>query len=347
MALRWLIYGANGYSGKLIAHKAVARGYHPVLAGRNATEIEHFAGALQLQHRVFSLSDPSQVKQQLIDIDLVINCAGPFSKTAAPLIQACISTATHYLDITGEIDVFEYAHSQSEAAKKAGIVLCPGVGFDVIPTDCLAARLYAQMPDATHLALGFDSASRMSRGTAKTSIERLGHGGAARIDGIVSSVPLAWKERRIDFGNGVKSAMTIPWGDVATAFYTTSIPNIEVYIPAPPKLIKRLRLVNWFRWIFKSRWIQKQLKAKVDQRDSSGPDENARKANPTYIWGEVKNKRGDTKSMRFKIKNGYTVTAEGGVEVALYILQHDALPGGYYTPSRLCGAKLLDSFIEH
>lgn len=343
MALRWLIYGAYGYSGKLIAQHAKKRGYSPILAGRNATQLAEVAEQLDLPCRDFAVTDVSAIKQHLEDVDLIVNCAGPFSRTAAPLMHACIASNTHYLDITGEIDIFEYAHSLNDKARDAGVVLCPGVGFDVIPTDCLAARLNAQMPDATHLALGFDSGSRMSRGTAKTSVERLGQGGAARINSLIETVPLAWKSRNIDFGSGKKMAMTIPWGDVSTAFYTTEIPNIEVYIPASPRLVKRLRRLNWVRFIFNWQWVQDKLKAKIDAQ-SEGPDDKERDKNPTYVWGEVSNGRGDRKEMRIKVKNGYSVTAEGAVEMAVYTLEH-AEKGGFYTPSRLYGAKLVDKYI--
>lgn len=343
MALRWLIYGAYGYSGKLIAQQAKKRGYAPILAGRDASKLNAVAEQLELSCRDFAVTDVSVIKQHLEDVDLVVNCAGPFSRTAAPLMHACIASKVHYLDITGEIDIFEYAHSLNDKARDAGVVLCPGVGFDVIPTDCVAARLNAQMPDATHLALGFDSGSRMSRGTAKTSVERLGHGCAARINSLIETVPLAWKSREIDFGSGKKMAMTIPWGDVSTAFYTTEIPNIEVYIPASPRLIKRLRRLNWIRFIFNWQWVQNKLKAKIETQ-SEGPDDKERDNNPTYVWGEVSNGRGDRKEMRIKVKNGYSVTAEGAVEMAVYTLEH-AEKGGFYTPSRLYGAKLVDKYI--
>ncbi|MGM0481863.1 MAG: saccharopine dehydrogenase family protein [Pseudomonadota bacterium] len=347
MALSWMIYGAYGYSGALISAEAKKRGYSPVIAGRNASKLAALAEQLQLPTREFALegekNSSEQIQQQLSGIDLVINCAGPFSHTAAPLMQACIASRTHYLDITGEIDIFEYAHQLHDSAQQSNVVLCPGVGFDVIPTDCVAARLNAQMPDATSLKLGFDSGSRMSRGTAKTSIERLGDGGAARIDGSIEQVPLAWKTQKIDFGQGEKMAMTIPWGDVSTAYYTTEIPNIEVYIPASPRLIKRLKRLNWVRWVFNWQWVQRKLKEKVDAQ-SAGPDDKERDNNPTFVWGEVRNALGDRKELRVKVKNGYSVTAEGAVDLALYILENKP-QGGFYTPSRLYGAKLLDKYI--
>jgi short subunit dehydrogenase-like uncharacterized protein len=200
----------------LIAREAAGRGLKPTLAGRTAAKVEQLATTLGLQARVFDLGNAVATARSVEGMGLVLHCAGPFSATAAPMMAACLATHAHYLDITGEISVFEHARTLDAAARAAGIVICPGVGFDVIPTDCIAAALKAALPDATHLALGFDSRSGFSPGTAKTSVEGLAQGGKVRQDGRIMSVPLAYKTRRIDFGDGEKLAMTIPWGDVST-----------------------------------------------------------------------------------------------------------------------------------
>ncbi|MBT8131746.1 MAG: saccharopine dehydrogenase NADP-binding domain-containing protein, partial [Gammaproteobacteria bacterium] len=205
--MNWMIYGANGYTGKMIAEEAARRGLKPVLAGRSDSVVE-LATRLDLHSRQFSLDENSA--GHIEDMSLVLHCAGPFSATAEIMMQACLSSGAHYLDITGEIAVFERAQQLAAQAQDAGIVICPGVGFDVIPTDCLAAALKQRMPDASRLALGFDSRSGLSRGTAKTSVEGLAKGGQVRIDGQLKQVPLAYKTRSIDFGNGEKTGMTIP-----------------------------------------------------------------------------------------------------------------------------------------
>lgn len=341
--MSWLIYGAYGYSGKLIAQHAKRMGYTPILAGRSAAKLKELGERMGLPWQAFSLDDEQALQRELADVKLLVNCAGPFSQTAKPLLQACLAARVHYLDITGEIDSFTYAHSLHEQAVEQGIVICPGVGFDVIPTDCIAARLNALVPNAVELKLGFDSRSRMSQGTAKTSIERMHLGGAVRRDGEIINVPLAYKTTTIDFGGGSKHAMTIPWGDVATAYYTTEIPNIEVYIPASPKLTKRLRRLNWVRWLLGFNRIQNWMKKKISQQPA-GPDDDERKNNPTYVWGEIRDARGRIESLRVKVKNGYTLTAYGAVDVAQYVLHHK-VSGGYYTPSRLYGASLIDKYI--
>ena len=337
--MKWMIYGANGYTGELIAREASKRGHQPVVAGRSAAKIESLGRELGLEARAFALDDSAALARGLEGIGLVLHCAGPFSATAKPMIDACIQAGVHYLDITGEIAVFEYAQAQSEAARKAGVVICPGVGFDVIPTDCVAAALKAALPDATHLALGFDSRSGFSPGTAKTSVEGLAQGGKLRRDGRIVQVPLAYSVRRIDFGDGEKLAMTIPWGDVSTAWYTTGIPNIEVYLPGSPSMISNAKRANGFRWLIGLSPVQSFVKRRIE-KTVKGPDETLREKLPTYVWGEARNSRGVVRTARVKTSNGYSLTITGSLAVVEHLLQNEK-PGGSYTPSRLVDAELV------
>lgn len=341
--LRWMIYGANGYTGELIAREAARRGLRPVLAGRRRESVEALARSLGLEARAFGLDDATALAGQIRGKDqalgLVLNCAGPFSATAAPMMEACLRAHAHYLDITGEIAVFEQAHSLDARAREAGVVLCPGVGFDVIPTDCVAAALKEALPDATHLALGFDSRSGFSPGTAKTSVEGLAQGGKVRRDGKIVSVPLAYAVRRIDFGDGEKDAMTIPWGDVSTAYHTTGIANIQVFVPGSPRMIAGARRANWVRPLLGLPWVQALIKARI-ARTVKGPSEEQRAQMPTFVWGEATNARGQKKTARIRTANGYSLTITGSLAVVEHLMT--ARPaGGAYTPARLVGADLV------
>ncbi|MDQ7049951.1 MAG: saccharopine dehydrogenase NADP-binding domain-containing protein [Enterobacterales bacterium] len=334
-----MIYGANGYTGQLIAKQAVEKGFKPVLAGRNTDALNQLAEQLNLPVQVFSLVFETEIIKNLENIDLVIHCAGPFSATAEPMMHACLKSACHYTDITGEIEVFELAQSLDQEAKKANVILCPGVGFDVVPTDCLAQLLKQKMPDATHLALGFDSGSKMSPGTAKTSVEGIAGGGRIRKDGKITQVPLAYKQKSIDFGRGEKNAVTIPWGDVSTAYHSTGIPNIEVYIPMSPKGANNMKKMNWFRWLVKLKFIQNKMKAQM-AKVSTGPDEKQRESLRTFLWGQVENAEGKTLTARLETANGYQLTYLAAVEIAQKILQKNP-KGGAYTPSLLLGSDLI------
>lgn len=336
--MKWMIYGANGYTGELIAREAKRRGLHPVLAGRSAGKVEPLAKELGFEYRSFGLDHAADVDQGLAGMGLVLHCAGPFSQTSAPMIDGCLRARAHYLDITGEIAVFEHAHAQHERARAAGTVICPGVGFDVIPTDCVAAALKQALPDAAHLALGFDSRSGFSPGTAKTSVEGLAQGGRVRRGGHIVEVPLAYRVRRIDFGDGEKLAMTIPWGDVATAYYSTGIPDVEVYIPGSPRLIKNAQRANHIRWLLGLKPVQALLKKQAGK--THGPSAEAREKMPTWVWGEASNARGEKRTARIRTVNGYSLTITGSLAVVQYLLDN-TVPGGAYTPSLLMGADLV------
>ena len=244
----WLIYGATGYTGELIARRAAGQGERPILAGRNGQTVAALAAELDCTSRGISLEGsfggPAAIAAALADVDTVLNCAGPFAHTAPALIAACLAARANYLDITGELDVIELAARHHEQARHAGVTLMPAVGFDVVPTDCLAAMLAERLPDAVRLELAFAMEGRVSRGTAKTMLAAVPTGGRARIAGQIERVPAAWKSQRVNFSDRPRWTMTIPWGDVSSAYYTTRIDNIEVYTAVPRATIAAIRLLR-------------------------------------------------------------------------------------------------------
>ncbi|HSX58833.1 MAG TPA: saccharopine dehydrogenase NADP-binding domain-containing protein [Tahibacter sp.] len=332
---RFLIYGANGYTGRLIATEALRQDLEPVLAGRNAAALEAMGRELGLKWRAFDLSDPGAVQREFDGFPLVLNCAGPFSETAKPVLDACLAARSHYLDITGEIDVFALCHRHHDAAAERGIVVAPGTGFDVVPTDCVAAQLKARLPDATHLVLAFEAGGGPSPGTAKTSVEGLAKGGRARIDGELATVPLAWKSRTFRRDGEARTAMTIPWGDVYTAYISTGIPNIETYMTVPPATIARVRRLRLLRPLLGLAPVQSWLKRRAGARP--GPSADRRERSDCRVWGEARNARGDEAKLEIAAPNGYALTATASVGMVRRLLSAGAR-GGFYTPSQLMGA---------
>ncbi len=339
MTTRLLVYGANGYTGEMIARAAAGLRLRPIVAGRSSDAIAALGRELGCESRIFGLEDPAGVVAGLRDCRVVIHCAGPFSATAAPMMAACIAAGAHYSDITGEIDVFELGWRQDMAARQAGVLVCPGVGFDVVPTDCIALTLAVALPDATRLALGFDSRSALSRGTASTSVEGLGYGSRVREDGEIRRIPLGSRARRIDFGGGEKLATAIPWGDVSTAFRTTGIPDIEVYVPVSPAALANLRRLGRFGWLLRRRVVQSFMKWRIRQ-GAPGPTPAERGRTPVLVWGEAKNAVGRTITARVKVPNGYTVTTDSAVAIAERLLAGNVTPG-FTTPARLMGADFV------
>ena len=334
--MQWMIYGANGYTGRLIAQEAKARGLSPVLAGRSDA-VAAFAQQLGFAHRQFDLADPDAVRAGLDGIGLVLHCAGPFSATAAPMLEGCLATGAHYLDITGEIDVFAQCHAQDARARERGIVVLPGAGFDVVPTDCLAAMLKRDLPTATHLVLAFEAGGGPSPGTARTSVEGLGKGGRVRIDGQLQRVPLAWKTRSFVRDGLPRTAMTIPWGDVYTAHVSTGIGNIEVYMAVPPATISRVRRLRVLGRLLDTALVQGFLKRGV-ARSVRGPSDDKRAGTVTHVWGEVRDRDGAQIKRHLIVPNGYTLTATASLGIVEHLLRGTD-QAGYRTPSQLMGAQ--------
>ncbi len=324
----WMIYGANGYTGELIAREAVSRGQRPVLAGRTAETIGSLARELGCESRVFDLAHPD-----LRGIALVLHCAGPFVHTSGPMVQACLDAGAHYLDITGEIAVFESIFRRDADARKRGIALIPGVGFDVVPTDCLAAMLHAKMPDANELWLAF-SASRggVSRGTLKTMIEGAARGSAIRRDGAITRVPHLWDVREIPFASGPRVAATIPWGDIATAYRSTGIPNIRTYSAQSPRSIRRLRRLLPFLPLLKMKVLRRIAQKYADFR--TGPSAQTRAKARVALWGRVTNGR-DEITMTMSVVEGYTFTMLSALEAVDEVLASPK--SGALTPSLAFG----------
>jgi short subunit dehydrogenase-like uncharacterized protein len=337
----WMIYGANGYSGELIAREAKRRGMSPVLAGRNADAVSALAGELDLEWTSFDLSSVDAISRSIAGYALILHCAGPFSATARPMLSACLVSQVSYLDITGEIPVFEYAKSLNDDARRANIVICPGVGFDVIPTDCLALRLKLELPDATELTLGFDADGGLSPGTAKTALESIAKGLWVRRDGQLLRTGLNSVRREIDFGRGKRPAMAISWGDVSTAHHTTGIANITTYSSQTEEMRKAAFWLGLLAPLLKIgpilRFLQRRIESTV-----VGPDRQARDQNTTYLWGEVSNPHGDRVTARMTTEDSYTLTGAGSLAVVDHLLTTSEQQTGYYTPATLMGYELVE-----
>lgn len=339
--MTWMIYGANGYTGELIAEEALRRGHKPVLAGRNELAIGRLAKKLDLPVRTFGLDDSTELHRGLQGVEAVVHSAGPFVHTSRPMVDACVRTGTHYLDITGEIAVFESVLSRDEEAKRAGVALIPGAGFDVVPSDCLASILAHEMPDATHLELAFiGQGGGVSRGTLRTMIEGIHLGGAVRVDGKIKHVPTAWHSKDIAFSCGVRHAMTIPWGDVSTAWHSTKIPNVRVYSGSPPKTVKRMRMLRPLFPILKLKPLRRLVQRFAGGKE--GPDEAMREKGRMYLWGQVSKPDVTPVTMTMETPEGYKLTALTSVRSIERVLS--GIEPGAWTPSRAFGAEFIKEF---
>lgn len=340
MPATWMLYGANGYTGRLVAERAIEAGEEPLLAGRDGAAVAALAGELGLPWRAFPLGDPGSLRANLVDVDAVLSCAGPFVRTSRPLVEAAIATGTHYLDITGEIAVFESVLGRAGEAREAGVALLPGVGFDVVPTDCLAAKLAAALPGAEELELAFAAVGAgWSAGTLATMIEGLPHLGAVRRGGRIVEVPAAWDEKTVPFSCGPRRAVTIPWGDVATACHTTGIPNVRVYSAMPPRQIAWLRRLRVLLPLLGAGPVKRMLREFAAAR-VQGPGAAERERGRMYLWGRAAG-GGEAAALTLETPEGYSFTALSAVECVRRLLAGAVEPGAW-TPARAFGADFVD-----
>lgn len=335
----FLIYGSYGYTGSLIAELSVKQGLNPVLGGRNKEQLIRQSNALNLEYRVFDLEDVEQTTKILEDFTAVLHCAGPFINTYSKMVQACLAAGTHYVDITGEVQVIEQLMTLNEQAKLAGIMILPGAGFDVVPSDCLARYLKSKLPDAIELILaigflqkGVKSGSRVSRGTARTMMSGFSEGTLIRENGHLMQNSKNWKMRTFDFG--LKKSLTcatISWGDLASAWWSTGIPHIETYMALPRKVIQLHQWVNPVKSLFKWAPIQHLIDYKI-RRLPEGPSRDERHNSLSKIYGEVINREGIKKAALMTTPNGYELTSIISLVIMKHILAGNA-PVGFQTPS--------------
>ncbi|HIK86293.1 MAG TPA: hypothetical protein EYG08_14400, partial [Myxococcales bacterium] len=313
MAKRFMLYGATGYTGKLVAALAKRLGLDVILAGRSREKLKEIAEDLGFAFRVVSLADAAGLRRSLSDISAVLHAAGPFSQTAGAMIEACISTGTHYLDVTGEIDVFESIARRGPQAEAAGVILLPGVGFDVVPSDCVALHTASRVEEPTSLRIAIAGGSAVSRGTAKTAIEGLGDGLRIRANGIIRSRPAGSLERHFNFGAGPARALALSWGDVSTAFYSTGIPNIEVYFALSGRTASLIKASRFVKPILGLERVRNFLTDRANDMPE-GPDESVRSSTGSLILAEVEGPGGQKARTLLETPNGYALTPVAAVE---------------------------------
>ncbi|MGC9957756.1 saccharopine dehydrogenase family protein [Roseiarcus sp.] len=334
MSPKLLVYGATGFVGGHIARTAAGSGLPTILAGRDPAKLDSLAAALGVERRAFGLADAGATARALKGATVVLNCAGPFKRTAGPLAGACLSARIPYLDITGEIPVFEALQAKDAEAKARGVMLLPGVGFDVAATDCLALHLKRRLPSATRLRLAFQSIgpAGLPPGTQRTAIELMNYGDRVRRNGRLVR-PHQRSAISVDFGAGPVEAAPIPWGDTFTAFFSTGIPNIEVYIAAPPPLRRQLAFARAIAPAVEWGPVRNLLLMGV----RPGPIPALRAKTSTHVWGEVADEEGRSATARLHGPEAgvewTTAAALGAARKAL----NGLAPAGYQTPASAYG----------
>jgi len=336
----WMIYGANGYTGRLVVAEALRKGLQPVLAGRNREQILAMGLDTGLETRVFGLETPEQVDAGLQGMGAVLHCAGPFVHTYRPMVEACLRLGVDYLDITGELAVLEGLHALDAKAKEAGILLLPGTGFDVVPTDCMAMKLASELPGSDRLILAFvNRGSRVSHGTLRSMLTRLGDPGAERVGGRLVAKTIGRLGTTIDFGLAQRFCMSIPWGDLFTAWTSTGIPNIVTMTAARPWVHRLLRMQALFNPLLQKPFFRRWLVRWVD-RKVWGPSASELEQGQALVYGKISHPDGRVREARLVLPECYRLTAMTSVGL---VQQLGALReqgrSGWCTPASAMGPE--------
>ena len=335
---RILIYGAYGYTGERIARLAKSSSLAVILAGRNVDRLASLGEELGFGIRALGLDDPQALDASLSDIDVVLHCAGPFGQTSRSMVNACLRTRTHYLDISGELTLFETLRSRSAEAETQGIVLLPGVGFDVVPSDCLASHLWQRLPDASHLSLGLlPGNGEISRATAMTVLDSMGGKAVIRRNHELLQVPMGSVHRKIDFGQGLQPSLAFGWGDLSTAHHSTGIPNIEFYFGLPGAAVMRTRLLGRLTPLLGTPWYERLAMQAPEANSATVPSQGGA---PMLLWGEVRNGAGTVATSRLQTCDGYKLTTHAALRSAVEVAA-GKVPAGFHTPSTAFGADFV------
>jgi short subunit dehydrogenase-like uncharacterized protein len=312
-----------------------------VVAGRDAAKTETLGAELGVPSRVFSLDDPAEVDQGLEGIDVLLNAAGPFMYTAGAMLDGCLRKSVHYLDLSGEVDSLSRAAEADEVARGLGLMVLPAIGFDVVPSDCVAVHVARRLPGATRLTIHVSASNLMSHGSGVTLAEHIGIPVHTRRDGRLEQMRLRMQMRWADFGARRSPTVAVSWGDVVTAYHSTGIPNIEVYFEATSFRLAAVTINQYWGWLLRTPTANAWFRSYADMLPA-GPTKEERAQQRSTILVEAESSTGVMRS-RIETPEAYEFTAATATRVI-----HDVMDGrrrpGFQTPGTLFGPDFVLDF---
>jgi len=336
--LPWLIYGATGTTGRLVVASALAHGQRPILAGRDAAAVRALADHHGLEAAVVSLDDHAGLEAVLRRSSRVLHAAGPFVRTAASMLDACLATATPYLDMSGEVDSVAATLAHDDAARSRRIPLIAGAGFGVTAGDCIAAHVARRYPRATRLHIGIDARNaHRSTGAAVSTLDVLGGGGAWIESGNLVRGPLAHDRFRATLGPGSQTFIAAPLAEALAAFRTTGIANVVAGV-AVPRLVAPV--MRWLAPVLQALARRPALRQLVGNRGRAGggakaaPSSQAQAPLRSRVWAHAADDQGGATAV-LEMGEGYAFAAEAIVLAAQQLAQRPL--AGAFTPAAAFG----------
>jgi short subunit dehydrogenase-like uncharacterized protein len=333
----WMLYGATGATGTLIAEEAVRRGQQPLVAGRSEASLAALGKRLGLPWVAVGLDEPEQLKRAIADVDAVLNAAGPFGATVPPLVQACLAAGTHYLDIAGEIPALQHLFAHDQEARERHIALIGGVGFGVVASNSLVKYVADQLPGATTLELAVKADNQQASGGAtKSVLEALAGGGRVYRNGRLTPFRLGKGLKTLRFPDGAVAILPVPSADLEAAHQATGIANITAYIPFRRSAALLLPLMQRGLAL---RPLRGWLEAAVERRGTRPRASQADGQWTSYAWARATDQSGQQAEAWLALGEGYHFTAASSVRAVERVLRDH--PSGALTPPQAFGADFV------
>ncbi|PYI12198.1 NAD(P)-binding protein [Aspergillus sclerotiicarbonarius CBS 121057] len=314
-----IIYGATGYTGRMASEQAASIGLDFAIAGRTEQKLKTLASQLQVPYYVFDIHQSTLIDQTLRNTSVLLNCAGPFMRTATPLMEACIRNGTHYLDISAEIASYQQAQELDQTAKAAGVMLLPGCGGSVAMLGCLASHAVDQVRNPKSIDIALHVAGSMSRGSAMSAAETATAGPLRLLDGQVVEHDIS-NTADFDFndGSGPVASFPVTLPDLLTISRSSNIGDVRTFAHASG-----------------DGFPTGDLGLLPD-----GPTAAGRDAAPYHAAVRVTSEDSHVTRAVLHTVNGYTFTTLASVEAAKRVLDNQA-KSGFQTPAVIFGTDFL------
>lgn len=311
-----LIYGATGYTGRLTCEYAQQIGLEFAIGARSETKIRDIASSLKIpDYYTFAVTDRNAVDAALQGKRVLLNCAGPFFRTAKPLIEACIRNGVHYLDVAAELDSYRLTEELDGRAQEAGVMLMPGCGGSVAMLGCLTDYVLKDVQGASSIDISLHVSGSMSKGSAVSASENVTAETLQRAGGQLIAQEIA-NRKDFDFadGRGAVSSFPVTLPDLITLWKSTGVKDIRTYVNVSGEAFPTGNL----------------------DALPAGPSHEEREANPYHVAVQVRESNGATLSAVLHTVNGYTFTSQASIEAVKLVLAGHA-GTGFQTPAGVFG----------
>lgn len=338
-----VVYGATGYSGRLVCEELLRSGTPFAIAGRSRDRLlalQRELGRPDLPLLAAGLDDAAALHRMAEKARVVLSCAGPFSRCGKPVQDAALSARSHFLDITGEHPYMLASYRRDEEARSCGVALINGVGFDVVPTDAaaaLAAEALGERP-VERVRIAFAVRGGPSLGTLRSILGTLPDG-LSYTEGqwVPEAVGQHLWEAPLPQPFGRRTCISVPWGDLVTAPRTTGARRVQTFFAVPAAAVPAVRLATA---ALGSTLLRDLLRRGLDLLPE-GPTAPQRARARSAVVAEALAQDGQVQLCWVRAGDAYAFTAAAAALCARLAARADFDRIGALTPAQAFGARAL------